>query len=659
MKKILYFLFLIALMLSACGGKATTVDVTPIPTTHSDLGPVIYTDPSQPIEARVEDLLKRMTLDEKIGQMTQVEKNSIQPGDITKYFIGSILSGGGGSPTDNTPQGWYEMVQGFQNEALATHLKIPIIYGVDAVHGHGNMKNATIFPHNIGLGAANDPALTEKIGRATAEEMLASGIPWSFSPVVAVVQDIRWGRTYEGFSENTEIVSSLGAAYVKGMQTIQDGDLASPGQTLFALATPKHFIGDGGTIWGSSRQNIMSTQYMLDQGNMQVPENVIRRLFLPPYQSAVQSGAMSVMASFSSWQGAKMHAQQGLLTGVLKKELGFNGFIVSDWQAIDQIDPSDYYASVVTAINAGIDMNMVPYDYAKFIDTMKQAVRNEDIPESRVDEAVRRILSVKFALGLFEHPMPDTQYQATVRSREHLELARQAVRESLVLLRNENNVLPLSKDTPVVFVAGEGANDIGLQSGGWTLEWQGKKGNDDEGTTILSGIRAAVGSATQIEFNRDGDFSQIKDANGNLITADVGIVVLAEQPYAEGVGDAADISLRASELKLLADVKKQSKSVLVILLSGRPRVITEGLPMAEAWVAAWLPGTEGEGIADVLFGDFPFAGKTPYSWPRSNNQLPININNSADKTGCDSPLFPFGYGLANGDSSPEIPDCNP
>jgi beta-glucosidase len=653
MNQILSILLFLSLFLSACGENT----VTPLPTAETeageDFGAVIYTDASQPVEARVEDLLKRMTLDEKIGQMTQVEKNSIRTGDITKYYIGSILSGGGGSPFTNTPAAWYAMVEKYQDEALKTRLSIPLIYGVDAVHGHGNLLNATIFPHNIGLGAANNPGLVEKIGRATAEEMLATGIPWNFAPVIAVVQDVRWGRTYEGFSEDTEIVSTLSAAYIKGMQTLAEGDAVSPSQSIFTLATPKHFIGDGATIWGSSRTGA----YKLDQGNVQVPESVLRELYLPPYQRAVDAGALNVMASFSSWKGTKMHAQQYLLTDVLKGELGFSGFIVSDWQAIDQIYPNDYYASVVTSINAGVDMNMVPYDYIRFIETMQQAVKNGDIPESRVDEAVRRILRVKFTLGLFESPMPDVKYRNTVRSREHVELARQAVRESLVLLKNENNVLPLSKNTPVIFIAGEGANDIGLQCGGWTLEWQGKKGNEDEGTTILSGIRALANSSTRIEYNRNGDFSEFKDTAGNPFIADMGIVVLAENPYAEGVGDAADISLTRSEIELLERTRKQSDSVVVILLSGRPRVITEGLPLAEAWVAAWLPGTEGAGIAEVLFGDYPFTGKTAFSWPRSNEQLPININNSKDKTGCDAPLFPFGYGLRYGESMPEMLEC--
>jgi beta-glucosidase len=655
MKHTLSLLVLLSFLLSSCTRNVPYPEAPPAPTAaETASGPVIYTDPSQAVEARIEDLLSRMTVEEKIGQMTQVEKNSIKPGDIQKYYIGSILSGGGGSPGKNTPQEWYAMVQGFQDAALSTRLRIPIVYGVDAVHGHGNLLNATIFPHNIGLGATNDPVLVEKIGRATAEEMLATGIPWNFAPVLAVVQDVRWGRTYEGYSENSDTVISLGTAYIKGLQSLAAGDAVSPGQSIFALATPKHYIGDGATIWGSSR----SYDYKLDQGNVQIPESVIRDLYLPPYQSAVNSGALSVMASFSSWRGLKMHAQQPLMTGLLKRELGFRGFIVSDWQGMDQVDPKDYYNAVVTSVNAGVDMSMVPVDYVKFVNTMKDAVNHGDIPESRLDDAVRRILRAKFALGLFEQPMPNPQYQATVRSKEHVELARQAVRKSLVLLTNTGKILPLSRDVPVIFLAGEGANDIGLQSGGWTLEWQGKTGNDNEGTTILSAIKAAVDSQTQVEYSRDADFSGFKDTAGDPVVADVGIVVIAEPPYAEGVGDRADISLNDGDVQLLEQTRKQSKHVVVILLSGRPRVITAQLSLADAWVAAWLPGTEGEGITDVLFGDFPFTGKTPYSWPRTNEQLPININNAAGKTGCDAPLFPFGYALTYGDPTPEILDCS-
>jgi beta-glucosidase len=392
---------------------------------------------------------------------------------------------------------------------------------------------------------------------------------------------------------------------------------------------------------------------------MQVSEEVLRELFLPPYESVVDAGALNVMAAYNSWNGAKIHGHQYLLTGVLKDELGFDGFIVSDYQGMDQVYPDDYYKSIVTSVNAGIDMNMGPYDYVAFIDTVKKAVKNGDISEARIDEAVRRILRAKFALGLFEHPVPDKKYQATVRSSEHLELARQAVRESLVLLKNENETLPLSKDTPVIFVAGRGASDIGSMCGGWTLDWQGRTGNDNEGTTVLEGIKAAVSADTHVEFNPGGYFGGFQDSAGKPLVADVGIVVLAEEPYAEGVGDSADLSLHLMESRLIAEMRERSKTLIVILISGRPRVITEQLPLGDAWVAAWLPGTEGGGIADVLFGDYPFTGKLPYSWPRSNEQLPININNIGDKIGCDAPLFPFGYGLAYGEPSPEILECIP
>src|SRR5687768_14806802 len=378
MKRLFSLLLFVSYILSACAPQlpVSPVATEPISVSTSTPEGTMDNDPLQSIEARVEDLLTRMTLEEKIGQMTQVEKNSIKPGDTTKYYIGSILSGGGGSPSEDTSQAWYAMVEGFQNEALATRLKIPLIYGVDAVHGHGNLRNATIFPHNIGLGAANDPALMEQIGRATAEEMLATGILWNFAPVVAVVQAVRWGRTYEGYGVETELVTSLGTAYLKGLQTLTEDDVPVPGQSILVLGTPKHFIGDGATMWSSSR----TEDYELDQGNMQVPGEIVRKLYLPPYQSGVDAGAMNVMASFSSWKGTKMHAQQYLLTEVLKDELGFDGFIVSDWQGMNQIN-EDYYTAIVTSVNAGVDMNMVPYDYVTFIDTMKLAVANGDISE--------------------------------------------------------------------------------------------------------------------------------------------------------------------------------------------------------------------------------------------------------------------------------------
>jgi beta-glucosidase len=655
MKRFLSFFLLGAFFLASCAAPTPALP-TPLPTLAPTptLLPPIYTDSAQPIEARVEDLLTRMTLEEKIGQMTQVEKNSIVAGEITRYGIGSILSGGGGSPQgNNTPVGWYAMINSYQQEALATRLKIPLIYGVDAVHGHGNLLNATIFPHNIGLGAANDPELVEKIGRATAEEMLATGVHWDFAPVVAVAQDVRWGRTYEAYGEVEALVTPLGAAYVRGMQSLSADGSQLPGQTLFSLATPKHFLGDGATLWDSSR----TENYKLDQGNMQVNEETLRQIYLPPYQAAIEAGAMSVMASFSSWKGTKMHAQKYLLTDVLKEELGFQGFIVSDWQAIDQINRQDYYASVVIAINAGVDMNMVPYDYLTFIETMQKAVSLGDIPMSRVDDAVRRILRVKFALGLFEQPMPDPAWQQTVRSPAHLALAREAVRKSLVLLKNEANLLPLSKDLPLVFVAGLGADDIGLQNGGWTLVWQGQPGNETAGSSILQGLKATLGPHSRVIYNPSANFEEIKDETGLPQSADLGILVIAEPPYAEGIGDRADLTLSADDQAALTLMRSSAKKVLVILLSGRPLVVTNQLGQMDALVAAWWPGTEGAALSDVLFGDYPFTGKSPYSWPRSNKQLPINFYNASQNTGCDAPLFPFGYGLAFGETMPELPIC--
>lgn len=644
MKRFVYTFLLAALLLSSCSGAAipSTANPTVVSSPSASLPPSptqesCYTqDPLATVDQRVDLLLACMTLDEKIGQMTQVEKNSIRPGDITKYFIGSILSGGGGYPANNSPEGWAEMTDGFQREALGTRLGIPLIYGVDAVHGHGNLYGATIFPHEIGLGAANDPALMEKIGRATAEEMLATGVTWDFAPVVAVPQDIRWGRTYEAYGEDTNLVSQLGAAYIKGLQSIPPETKTAPGETLYTLATPKHFLGDGGTQFGTSTQNIMLKQYLLDQGDMRMDEATVRKLYLPPYKAAVDAGAMSVMASFSSWNGVKMHTQKALLTDVLKGELGFKGFVVSDWGGMDQIEPYDYYKAVVTSVNAGVDMNMVPYDYLKFIDAMQQAVSKGDIQPERIDEAVRRILRAKFMLGLFDHPMSNPALRATIRSQEHLDLAREAVRESLVLLKNDNQALPIAKDTASVFVAGQGADDLGMQAGGWTIEWQGKTGKSIVGTSILEGIKATVSANTHVEYAQDGTFS------GN---AEVGIVVVGEQPYTEGLGDTNDLRLSETDIAVIQNMRGRVKKLVVVIISGRPLVITDQFSIADAWMAAWLPGSEGQGVADVLFGDFPFTGKLPYTWPRTNEQLPININNAQGKTGNETPLFPFGYGL--------------
>lgn len=639
MKTKLTFLSLILLIvLSACQPAATvpatpteveTIEATPAPT--EEPAPA-YLDASLSAEERAQDLLARMSLDEKIGQMTQVEKNSLLPEDVSRYYIGSILSGGGGSPTgDNSPQGWVKMVDGFQAAALETPLAIPLIYGVDAVHGHNNLKGATIFPHNIGLGATNDPELLEKIGRATAEEMLATGIPWDFAPVLAVVQDIRWGRTYESYGENTELVTRLGVAYQNGLQAAGEGD------SIFVLATPKHYIGDGGTTWGTSKTD----SYKLDQGDTQMDEARMRELFLPPYKAAIEAGAQSVMVSYSSWNGTKMHGHKYLVTDVLKGELGFEGFVVSDWAGIDQVD-KDYYTAVVTSINAGVDMNMVPQGYQRYLTVMKQAVEKGDIPMERIDDAVLRILTVKFKLGLFEKPFADPAYLETVGSEAHRELAREAVAKSLVLLKNENAALPIAKDAGLVFVAGTFANDIGVQCGGWTIEWQGKSGSITAGTTIADAIEATA--TGEVRFNRFGNFESAQKA-------DVAIVVVGEKPYAEGRGDNANPALSENDIELIQRVREQAEKVVVIIISGRPLVIAEALPYADAFVAAWLPGTEGQGVADVLFGDQPFTGKTPFSWPRAVEQLPFDPTNLPSE-GCAAPLFPYGYGLDASVSQP-------
>ena len=585
-----------------------------------------YMDASLSIDERVEDLLGRMTLADKIGQMTQVEKDSILPEDIAYLGIGSLLSGGGGSPAENTPEAWATMVDGFQEYALNGPLGVPLVYGVDAVHGHNNVKGATVFPHNIGLGAANDIELMRRIGEATAAEVAATGIDWNFAPTVAVPQDIRWGRTYEGYGERPDLVTPLAIAYLEGLQ---GSDLAD-GTSV--LATPKHFIGDGGTTWGSS-----TTPGSIDQGVTEVDEETLRAVHLPPYVEAINDGAASIMASFSSWNDTKVHADQYLLTDVLKSELGFGGFVVSDWGAIDQIS-DDYYEAVVTAINAGIDMNMVPYQYHRFIFLLRQAVENRDVSIERIDDAVRRILRVKFELGLFESPYSDPSLLASVGATEHRALAREAVAKSAVLLKNDNGTLPISSNVGSIFVGGQAGDDIGIQSGGWTIEWQGKQGAITPGTTILEGIEAAVPDGVTVYYDKFGNFDRV-DAPG--VEPELCIAVVGERPYAEYEGDSADLSLASRDFPVLENLAAACDDIVVVLISGRPLMIADMIDGWDALVAAWLPGTEGQGVADVLFGIEPFTGSLPYTWPKSIEQVPLGALSASGE----EPLFPFGFGL--------------
>lgn len=612
-------------------GQADVVANVPEPTPGPTLVPVDadapYKQADLPIAERVDDLLARMTLAEKIGQMTLVEKGSINPDDIRDRYIGGLLSGGGGYPSPNTPESWAEMVDGFQGYALESHLGIPLIYGVDAVHGHNNVAGAVIFPHNVGLGAANDPALMQEIGRVTAAEMIATGIYWDYAPVVAVPQDIRWGRTYEGYGENTVLVTTLATAFLQGLQ---GDDLAAPDTVL---GTPKHFVGDGGTAWGSSTTG----SYMLDQGVTAVDEATLRAVHLPPYAAVIDAGARNIMISYSSWGGMKMHAQQYLITDVLRGELGFTGFIVSDWAGMDQID-NDYYAAVVTSVNAGVDMNMVPYDYNRFIATLTRAVEAGDVSMERIDEAVRNILTVKFEMGLFAHPYSDPAQLALVGSDEHRAVAREAVAKSQVLLKNEGDILPLAKDIPMLFVGGAAADDIGIQSGGWTIEWQGRAGAITPGTTILEGIQNTVSPDTVVVYDKFGRFEDIPADQPSVC-----IGVVGEMPYAEGIGDSADLRLPVNDLRVLSRMQEACDQLIVVLISGRPLIVTDEIDSWSALVAAWLPGTEGQGVADVLFGDVPFTGKLSYTWPRSVDQLPFDFTNLGEGEG--DPLFPYGYGL--------------
>ena len=607
--------------------------------------PALYRDASQPVEARIEDLLARMTLEEKVGQMTLIERASVQkPEDVAQYQLGALLSGAGDAPQPNVPESWYAMVENFQRQALTTRLAIPLLYAVDAVHGHSYMKDTTVFPHNIGLGAADNPALTEAIARATAEEMQAAGIHWNFAPALSMAQDVRWGRTYESFSEDSDRVRRHAAAALRGLQQLRPSDTPAGSQKLFTLGTPKHFIADGATVWGSARLG----NFRLDRGDSRDAEELMRRRDLPAYRDAVNAGALSIMASFSSWHGLPMHGNP-LLTSLLKDELGFTGFVVSDWQGINPVNYGNYRAAVVQSVNAGLDMVMVPDKYALFIDTLLAAVRDGEVSQARIDDAVRRILRAKFALGLFERPLPGRDWQRRVRAAEHRLLARQAVQQSMVLLKNDGQLLPLAEDLPLLRVAGQGADDIGLQSGGWTIKWQGQPGDITLGTTILDGLRRVLGPQ-RIQYAADGHFSGPRKAA-------VGLVVLAEPPYAEGIGDLEDIRLTADEIALLQRMRAHSEKLVVVLLSGRPRVITEQLPLADAWVAAWLPGSEASASADVLTGRVPFRGTLPFSWPRSLAQLPINTYNSSGKTGCDAPLFPLGHGLRAGQQWLAVGEC--
>ena len=583
-------------------------------------------------DPQVTALLAQMTLDEKIGQMTQAEQGELPKdlSDVDGLFLGSVFSGGNSDPTpENTLKDWTDMYDRLQARSARTRLKIPILFGVDAVHGHSNVVGATIFPHNIALGATRDAKLVEDVHRLTALEVRASGIQWVFAPCVTVPQDIRWGRTYEGFGEDPALVAELGAAAVRGLQGT---NLADP---LRVLACAKHFIGDGATNWGTGRPKDKDGRFPLDQGDVTLDKAALMKLHGQGYITAVKQGVGSIMPSYNSWNGVKASASEPLLTGLLKKEMGFEGFLISDYNALDDI-PGGFRSAIKTSINAGMDMVMVPAKYKEFYKLLKSLAESGEVPMARIDDAVRRILRVKFAMGLMDpkrNMLADRKLQASVGSAEHRAVARQAVRESLVLLKNDKKLLPIAATTKRIHVAGVSANDIGIQCGGWTIAWQGQPGPATKGTTILEGLKAAVKKGTEVTYAADGS-----GAKG----ADLAIVVVGERPYAEMFGDSTDLAINKADLPVIEAVKASGVPFVVVVLSGRPVILGELATSAGAIVAAWWPGTEGQGVADVLTGAYKPTGKLSFTWPKSVDQLPLNKHskNAADA------LYPFGFGLS-------------
>jgi beta-glucosidase len=595
------------------------------------------------INEKVESLLSCMSLDQKIGQMTQPERMACTPEDVKEFHIGSVLSGGGSCPGNNRPADWVAMNDAYwmaSMEADEDHLAIPVIYGVDAIHGNGNVLGATIFPHNIGLGAARDPDLVHRIAQATAREILATGVDWTFAPTLAVARNLHWGRCYESYSSNPELVGSYAAPFVTGMQ----GDLGDDG----VVACVKHWVGDGGTTHG------------IDQGETTVSFDELQSVHIAPYRPAINAGAMTVMASFNSWNGDKCHGHRRLLTDVLKGELGFQGFVISDWDGIDYLSKS-YYDAVGMGVNAGIDMFMVSVAWQQFIRHLRTHVERGSVPESRIDDAVRRILRVKLAFGLFEKPRPmDRPWSnsPTFGGQAHRDLAREAVRKSLVLLKNDEEALPIRPDARVL-VAGKSAHNRGYQCGGFTVAWQGAEDNEsiEGGCSIWEGIKELSPAAQLSDHGLGADADSSKH--------DVAIVVIGERPYAEGMGDVragenviveAGSQIRGEmkvlapygrtlehavshpeDLATIARIRAAGVPVVVVFVSGRPVVANLELAAAQAFVAAWLPGSEGRGVAEVLFGEHDFQGRLPFAWPSDASSIG---QPSAQ------PLFELGYGLS-------------
>ena len=572
------------------------------------------------ISKKVSELIDLMTLDEKVGQMTQIDQRFLDTiTDLSTYSIGSLLSGGGSHPKVNEPQAWLDMYNKYQEETLKNRLGIPLIYGIDAVHGHNNVYGATIFPQNIGLGATNNPELVYKISEATSLEVAATGIDWTFSPCLSSPEDYRWGRTYEGFSSDPVLVEKLGKAAVEGYQNA----LTNSGKKVVACA--KHFIGDGNTEFGTGMNGLV------DRGNTVLTTDELKEKLLPKYQAAIDANVQTIMASYNSWNGVKCHGSKELLTDILKVEMGFEGFVISDWQGIDEI-PGNYKSDIITSINAGVDMVMVSgqgQPYKKFMRLLKENVEEGSISMERIDDAVSRILKVKLRNGLFTNPIVQNDNLQVIGSDDHRNIARQAVRESVVVLKNEN-LIPISKESKSIVVAGRGADNLGMQCGGWTINWQGGQGDITIGTTILEGIKESVSAETKVIHSKDGTDL------GN-VSGDLAIVVIGEDPYTEFFGDKDNLDLLEEDIQTINNLKEKGYKVLVLLISGRPMNIADHLDNWDGFAAIWLPGTEGNGVSDILFGDFQSTGKLSYPWP-------INTEDGANAPENDL-LYNIGFGL--------------
>jgi beta-glucosidase len=625
--------FAIASMLAACGsqrvqqspGKASAVAPVTPPSWGSPWVARSGTWPSPACFEKTEGLLRQMTLAEKVGQMTQASRETVKPGEIRQYVLGSILSGGGSAPGSGTSPEWADMTDVMHREALATRLAIPLVYGVDAVHGHGNVVGATIFPHNIGLGAARDPGLVERLARLTAVEMVATGVDWTFAPVVAAGRDERWGRTYETFSELPDEAGLLGAAAVRGYQGERLGETP---QSVIACA--KHYAGDGATEFKTSKGAL------LDQGDTRLSDEDFRRIAIAPYLPSIAAGVGSIMVSFSSVHGRKMHGHRELLTDVLKGELGFRGFLVTDWTGIEQL-PGKFPDQVESSVNAGMDMFMQPYNWKDFIATLTKSVEGGRVPMARIDDAVRRIVTVKCEAGLFERGPVDRASIAAVGSADHRRAAKEAVEKSLVLLKNDAKLLPLDARANVV-VAGAGAQSLTRQAGGWTVEWQGAEDKPFPGTTIADAMKALATERGQgsVSLQVTG-----KAPDGETKKPDAAVLVMSEPAYAEGRGDSETLAPSADDLAALDALSARGLPIVVVILSGRPIVIEPHLEKARAWIAAWLPGSAGEGVASVLYGLREPGGKLSHSWPRRVTDLPLNPGDRRY-----DPLFPHGHGLS-------------